>query len=70
MNICWFFPNSNQIINTLEIIKDKKNKQLNIFLKVIKKMQKLYLDVFIVIVFILTYVRYNAENSPFLYYQF
>ena len=67
-SVCLFFPNSNQIIRILDEISKKKPK--NIFLKLINFLQNIYADIVLLIVFILYYIRYNTENTPFIYYQF
>lgn len=70
MSVCWFFPNSNQIVETLENVQKKTNNQLKPLLKILKKLQLLYLDAILIVLFIFIYIRYDTENSPFLYYQF
>ena len=65
---CYCLPNTYQIMNYK--VKTKtytmKKSLKNLFIS----MRKYYIDLTIIIFFILYYVRFSFENKPFIYYQF
>mgnify|MGYP001212704683 CR=1 FL=1 len=65
---CLFLPNSFQVINYK--FQSKKYFPSKFFEKLLIKIRKYYLDLFLIAFLLIYYLRFSFENKPFIYYQF
>ncbi len=65
---CLFLPNSFQVINYK--FQSKKYFPGKFFEKLLIKIRKYYLDLFLIAFLLIYYLRFSFENKPFIYYQF
>jgi alginate O-acetyltransferase complex protein AlgI len=65
---CYFLPNTYEIMNYK--VKTKTYTAKKSLKNLFNNIKKYYIDLVIIIFFILYYVRFSFENKPFIYYQF
>ena len=65
---CLFLPNSFQVINYK--FQSKKYFPSKFFEKLLIKIRKYYIDLFLIAFLLIYYLRFSFENKPFIYYQF